>query len=131
MVEAGSCEPDLGEQSAGHCRGHFQSEELASVVGCNTVPGVQIDPEKALAHAELLPLVGSGVAGEVTALQESPAVGSWEHSELLGQAPYARWATFPKRPLGCKESVPVVAGILGEGDSEKAAEAGGHGAGCA
>lgn len=75
--------------------------------------------------------MGSGVAGEVTALQEGPAGGSWEHSELSGQAPYSRLATFPKQPLGCKEYVPVVAGILGEGDSDRAAGAGRPVAGCA
>jgi len=66
-----------------------------------------------------------GVAGAVTVLQED-FVG-----ELAGQVPYARSATSLKRPLGCKEQVPAVAGTLGEGDSDRAAGAGGPGAGCA
>lgn len=71
-----------------------------------------------------------GVAGAVTVLQEDFVGGSWEHSELAGQVLYARSATSLKRPLGCKDQLPAVAGTLGEGDSDRAAGAGGPGAGC-
>jgi hypothetical protein len=52
VVEAGSCEPGLGEQSAGHHRAHLQSEGLAPGLVYNTAPGVQKLPEKA---PQLLP----------------------------------------------------------------------------
>lgn len=130
VVEAGSCEPGLG-QSAGHRQVDLQSEGLAPDLVHNTAPGVQRRPEKVPVHAELLPLdsrsaalVGSGVAGEVTALQEDLVDASWEHSELAGQALYA-WSAIPsKRPSGRKEQAPAVAGTLGEGDSDRAAGVG-------
>lgn len=56
VVEAGSCEPGLGGQSAGHRQVDLQSEGLGPGLVYNTALGVQKCPEKVPAHAALLPL---------------------------------------------------------------------------
>jgi hypothetical protein len=138
VVEAGRYELGLEEEQTEHRRAHLQSEGLAPGLLYKDAREVRKCPEKAAARAELLPIgqlaaamVGFGVAGAVTALQEDFAGGSWEGSELAGQALHALLATSPKQLSGCTGQALAVAGTLGEGDSGRAAGAGGPDAGCA